>query len=121
MESPKPPAEMYVLTSGPTPHDAAELVAAKRAAAMIKVLSDQADIVLIDAPPVLSVSDSLSLARVVSGVVLVVESRKTPLPQVQQAQDALVRNQARLLGVVVSKVQAADFVLDVPAGGYGGA
>jgi hypothetical protein len=38
---------------------------------------------------------------------------------VQQAQDALIRNQARLLGVVVSKVQAADFVQEGPVGGYG--
>jgi protein-tyrosine kinase len=104
----QPDRGLYLVTSGPVPRNPAELVGSRRAAGLIEVLSEQADLVLIDSPPVLTAADTLSLARIASGVVLVVEARKTPVPVVQQAKDALIRNQARLLGVVVSKIQQQD-------------
>jgi Mrp family chromosome partitioning ATPase len=84
---------------------------------MLEELAARSDIVLVDSPPVLPVADSLVLARLVSGTVLVVEARRTPLPVIQQAKDVLIRNQARLLGVVVSKLRSYDAVS--PDGGYG--
>jgi protein-tyrosine kinase len=108
---------LYVLTSGPLPPDPTELLGDHRAARMLEELAARSDIVLVDSPPVLPVADSLVLARLVSGTVLVVEARRTPLPVIQQAKDALIRNQARLLGVVVSKLRSYDAVS--PDGGYG--
>jgi capsular exopolysaccharide synthesis family protein len=99
---------MYVLPSGPTPPDPGELVADRRAARMLQSLAEQADIVLVDSPPVIPVSDSLTLARIVSGVVLVVEARRTPIPLIQDARDALAGNQARILGVVLNKLRPRD-------------
>jgi capsular exopolysaccharide synthesis family protein len=104
----EPERGLYVLTSGPPPANPAELLSSRRAARLFEALAGQADIVLVDSPPVLAVADSLVLARLVSGVVLVVEARRTPIPAIKQAKDALTRNQARLLGLVVSKVQASD-------------
>jgi capsular exopolysaccharide synthesis family protein len=99
---------IYVLTSGPLPPNPAELVGGRRAARTLEALAAQSDIVLVDSPPVLPVADSLTLARACTGVVLVVEARRTPIPAVSQAKDTLIRNQARLLGVVVSKLPRAD-------------
>ena len=67
-------AGMYVLTGGTPGKEGAELVAGRSTARMLDALADQSDIVLIDTPPVLSVADGLAIARVVSGVVLVVEA-----------------------------------------------
>jgi len=107
---------MYVLTSGPTMSDGSELISGRRCARMLSALADQSDLVLIDSAPVLPVADTLSLARMVAGVVLVVEARRTPLPAIQQAKDSLIRNQARLLGVVVNKLQATDTGTASPGG-----
>jgi capsular exopolysaccharide synthesis family protein len=107
-ETGQPEQGMYVLTSGPVPSDPTELLADRRAARMLDALIAQSDVVLVDGPPVLPVADSLMLARTVAGVVLVVEARRTPLPTLQRAKDTLIRNQARLLGVVINKVRQQD-------------
>jgi hypothetical protein len=44
----------------------------------------------------------------VAGAVLVVETRRTPIGAVEQSKAALIRNQARLLGLVVNKLQPRD-------------
>jgi capsular exopolysaccharide synthesis family protein len=99
---------LYVLTAGEPTSDPAELISSPRTVRLLEVLSDQADIVLLDTPPVLGFADSMVLGRLASGVVLVVEARKTPVPVVQEAKDALIRNQARMLGVIVSKMDPRD-------------
>ena len=46
--------------------------------------------------------------RMTAGALLVVETRRTPLGAIQQAKDALTRNQARILGLVVNKLRVRD-------------
>ena len=60
---------------------------------------------LIDAPPVLPVADSLSLARLAGGVIVVVEAGRTTYPQVERAIQLLARSQARLLGTVLNRAR----------------
>jgi non-specific protein-tyrosine kinase len=107
---------LYLLAAGSRVSNPTELLAAKRVAPLVEALSRQADIVLIDSPPVLPVADTLVIARVVGGAVLVVETRRTPVPSIQRAKDALIRNQTRLLGVVLNKIAARD---DQYGTGYG--
>lgn len=105
---PTPGTGLYVLPAGSATTDPAELIGSPRTPRLLEVLSEQADIVLMDAPPVLGFADTLILGRLATGVVLVVEARKTPVPVIQEAKDALIRNQARLLGLVVSKLDPRD-------------
>jgi capsular exopolysaccharide synthesis family protein len=112
----QPQRGAYVLTSGTVPINPAELLSGSRTARLLDALSSQADLVLIDSPPVLPIADALVIGRLVAGAVLVVEARRTPVPAIQQAKDALIRNQTRLLGVVVNKIQSRDR----PDLGYGG-
>jgi non-specific protein-tyrosine kinase len=75
--------------------------------------------VLIDTPPILPVADTLTIARIAAGAILVVEPRRTALDAVRRAKDALTRNQCRILGLVINKYQAKD-VGDASYGyGYG--
>jgi len=99
---------LYLLPTGGAVQNPAELLGANRTATLLRSLADQADVVLIDTPPVLLVADTLVIGRMVAGAVLVVESRRTPTPAVQQAKDALTRNQTRILGVVLNKFQPRD-------------
>jgi capsular exopolysaccharide synthesis family protein len=107
---------LYFLPTGDMVPNPAELLSSPRTPALLETLASQADVVLVDAPPVLPVADALVIGRMVGGAVLVVETRKTPVGAVQQAKDALTRSQTRLLGVVVNKFQPKDARSDQ---GYG--
>jgi non-specific protein-tyrosine kinase len=99
---------LYLLPTGPPVAEPTELLGGGRLAKLLEALAEQADIVLIDSPPVLPVADTLVIGRMVAGAVLVVEARRTPIPDIEKTKDALIRNQTRLLGVVVNKVRSAD-------------
>lgn len=99
---------LYLLPTGSAVNDPTELLGSPRTSRLLETLTQQADIVLLDAPPVLPVADTLVIGRIAAGAVLVVESRQTPVPVVEEARNALMRNQTRLLGVVLNKVQPRD-------------
>jgi capsular exopolysaccharide synthesis family protein len=110
---------LYLLSTGPLVSDPTELLGTNRTAQLLQALAVEAEIVLIDTPPVLLVADTLVIGRMVAGALLVVEARRTPAAVVNQAKDSLTRNQTRLLGVVLNKFQAKD-ALDSGYGyGYG--
>ncbi len=111
-------AGMYFLSAGPSVGNPTELLATPRTGRLLEVLSEQADIVLLDTPPVLPVADTLVIGRLATGAVLVVEARHTPAPAARRAKDALTRNQTRLLGVVLNRFQA-KYADDATADGYG--
>src|SRR5581483_1764235 len=94
---------MDFLAAGPRLANPTELLSTPRTAKLLESLSANADVVLIDAPPVLSVADTLVIGRLAAGAVLVVEAGRTPAPAAKRAKDALTRNQTRLLGVVLNK------------------
>ena len=114
----KPERGVYVLTGGSVPENPSELLGTGRTGRLLEALADQADLVLIDSAPVLPIADTLELGRLAGGVVLVVEARQTPVPVVQHAKDALIRNQARLLGVVISKMHPQDATAPDEGQGY---
>ena len=88
-------------TSCPPAHASAnptELLGTPRTGRLLDALAKEADIVLLDTPPVLPVADTLVIGRLAAGAVLVVESRRTPVQMVNRAKAALIRNQTRILG-----------------------
>jgi capsular exopolysaccharide synthesis family protein len=105
---------LYLLAAGRRANSPTELLGGNRMSKLLDALAEQADVVLLDTPPVLPVADTLVIGRIATGAVLVVEARRTPIDALQQAKDALIRNQTRLLGVVVNKVDVRDTEL-----GYG--
>jgi succinoglycan biosynthesis transport protein ExoP len=98
---------LYFLPAGPPVANPAELIGTNRTARLLEVLAQQADLVLIDGPPVLPVADALELARHVGGVVIVAEAQRTTFPEVHTAAERLSRNQATLLGVVLNRSRDA--------------
>lgn len=106
-------AGMYVLTSGAHAEDPTELLSGPEARIMLDGLAQAADIVVIDAPPVLPVADTLIIGRLVDAAVMVVASRSTSLSAIRRARHALARSHIPILGVIVNKVQASDARLDL--------
>ena len=72
--------------------------------ALLSMLRESADIVIVDSPPVLSVADAAILAAKVDGVLLVIASGGTRLSRIQEALTILGRTTTPLLGVVLNKV-----------------
>ena len=99
---------LFLLPAGQPTANPAELLGTPRTAQMLNALSDAADIVLLDTPPVLPVADTLVIGRLAAGALLVVEARHTPVQTVNRAKSALIRNQTRILGVVLNQLRAAD-------------
>jgi capsular exopolysaccharide synthesis family protein len=106
------PVRISLLAAGPPVANPTELLSTTRTARLLERLAADADVVLLDAPPVLSVADTLVIGRHATGAVLVVEAGRTPAPAARRAKDALTRNQTRLLGVVLNKFKAKHAVTD---------
>jgi len=92
---------LAVLTSGMRPPNAGELVASVRMKSVIDELAAQADIVLIDAPAMLVVGDTMALASGVDGVVYVVDPDMARRPMLVRAAEQLDQLPCRKLGVVL--------------------
>jgi capsular exopolysaccharide synthesis family protein len=112
-------SSMYFIGTGPPVHNPTELLGSSRTARTLDGLGKQADVVLVDTPPVLPVADALVIGRLSSGAVLVVEASRTAFQAVQQSKDLLIRNQTRLMGIVMNKFPARDAEYNYGYYGYG--
>lgn len=91
---------LYCLTSGPLPPNPAELLGSVRMAHVISELKHMADYVLIDTPPVLPVSDALTLAPHADGVILAARLYSTTREEMEELRNLLNRAGVRVIGVV---------------------
>jgi capsular exopolysaccharide synthesis family protein len=99
---------LYLLGSGPTPPNPSELLSDPRCKALLDQLSARADMVLIDSPPVLPVTDAAVLATQVDGVVLVTSAGVSSRKDVSRAIEVLGRVSAPLVGVILNKASEGD-------------
>jgi len=94
-----------LVTCGPLPPNAAELLDSERMQQMLAELDQRCDVLLIDSPPLLAVADAAILACMVSGVILVLEAGQTHLEGAAAALAALERAGAKVLGAVLNNVR----------------
>jgi Mrp family chromosome partitioning ATPase len=107
---------LSLLASGPVPANPQAILAARRTAMVIKEISDQHDVLLIDSPPVTVVSDALAIAPHVDVVVFVVRLGVTTRDAAKRAAGLIRRVPgARPVGIVVNDLTG----LDSHAYGYG--
>jgi non-specific protein-tyrosine kinase len=99
-------AGVSLISAGPLPPNPAELISSERFTRVLGAIGDQADVVLVDAPPMSAVADATILATRVDGVLLVVDSGRTRRDAARRATDQLQRVGARLLGAVLTNVKA---------------
>jgi capsular exopolysaccharide synthesis family protein len=97
-------AKLAVITSGKLPPNPAELLTSQKMGQFLDMLNKEYDLILIDTPPVLTVTDAAALAPCVDGVLLVTMPGKTRLRDFQQAYEQLQTVGARVLGVVLNEV-----------------
>lgn len=95
---------LTLLPSGPTPPNPAELLGSQVMKDLIQRLRESADFVIIDAPPLLPVTDAALLAPNTDGTILVLKSGETDKQAMVRAKQLLEAVQARILGVVLNGV-----------------
>jgi polysaccharide biosynthesis transport protein len=93
---------LSVVPAGPVPPNPSELLADVRTVQYLRDLARDYEIVLIDSPPVLPVTDAAVLAGSVDATVLVATAGKTTVRQVRAALDRLRQAGAPLIGLVLN-------------------
>jgi capsular exopolysaccharide synthesis family protein len=103
---------LRVLPAGGRPPNPTEILASSRFTEILESLASIADIVLIDAPPVLGLADSSALASKVDGVLFVVDMSQVPRRSLSHAAEQIRKAGGRVLGTVMNSVEGGE-------GGYG--
>lgn len=91
---------LFIIPSGPIPPNPSELLSSKSMELLLESAQVPYDIVLIDTPPVLAVTDAQVLAKNCDGSVLVVSSGKTEVESAVKAKDLLEKTGTKILGVI---------------------
>lgn len=104
-------ANLFVLPSGPLPPHPSELLASTSMQELIGEGRKEYDHIIIDSPPVLSVTDAVVLAVQADMVTLVVRSGQTTMGAIRNARDLLLHVKAPLRGIVLNAVdlQSPDY------------
>ena len=101
----RPGTDFFVLPSGPIPPNPSELLSAKRTAELLFELQERFDVVLVDSPPVLPVTDATVLAAWMEATLLVARAGVTTSAQLRQSVDLLRQVDAPIKGTILNQVQ----------------
>ncbi len=102
-----PGEEISLITAGPTPPNPAELLDSKKMEKLLDRLAESYDFVLLDSPPILSVTDSLFLSTIADGTIVVVRAGKTTYEMIENGMRKLESIHAYVLGVVLNAVNTS--------------
>ena len=97
---------LTVLTSGPIPPNPSELLGSHRMAHVIEQLSQVADLLIFDTPPVLVVTDASVLGRQVDGVLLVADAGGTREQALVQTVGELRKTGVNILGIALNRLDS---------------
>jgi capsular exopolysaccharide synthesis family protein len=108
-------AEMPILTSpdesfdiipaGPIPPNPSELLASNQMKKLLETVKDSYDFIIIDSPPVMSVTDSQILSKIVDGTLLVIRYGQITWDQLQHGTKLFTDVHANMLGFILNGVQ----------------
>lgn len=93
-----------ILTAGSKISNPSELINNKGFAELLKQLKEDYDLVLIDCPPISSLTDGVLVSKLTDGTVYVIESDRTNYQVISSCIEQLQANRAYILGAVLTKV-----------------
>lgn len=94
-----------ILTSGTIPPNPSEILNSKAIKNFMERVKLEYDIVLIDSPPVGSVTDASVISTYVDGTILIVKSGKVEINEAKRAKETLERVNANIIGVVLNNLE----------------
>ncbi|MDY6987205.1 MAG: DUF4388 domain-containing protein [Thermodesulfobacteriota bacterium] len=101
---------LHVLPAGPTPPNPSEIVGSRRMAALMSMLKDTSayDVLVIDSPPVTSVSDASILSGFADGIIMVVCAGSLNRAMIHRAVDQLSQADAPVVGFVLNRMNPKE-------------
>jgi len=99
---------LFLVNAGPIPPNPMELLGSEKMGHLLERLKEVFDYVVIDTPPLLSVSDAFVLAPHADGVILVVWSGKTRRESLRLAKEKLDPMNIATLGVVINRINLKE-------------
>ncbi|MCP5533838.1 MAG: polysaccharide biosynthesis tyrosine autokinase [Akkermansiaceae bacterium] len=99
-----PVDNLYFMPSGILPADAAGILNSRRMSELIQDVKQRFDLVLVDSPPILGVSDASVLASEVDLTMLVIQHRKLPRNMLLRVKQAVENVGGNVIGVVLNNV-----------------
>lgn len=94
---------LRVISTGPLPPNPAELLGSQRMRTTMELIKSQADVVIVDSPPVRAVSDAAVLSSYLDGTVLVVDAAKSHRGALRHAREALAMAGANVIGAFLNR------------------
>src|SRR5699024_2442169 len=91
-----------VLSCGPIPPNPSERIGSKRMKQLIAEARKTYDMIILDTPPVLAVTDAQILANICDGTILVVRSKHTEYDAAKRALELLDSANTKILGTVLN-------------------
>jgi succinoglycan biosynthesis transport protein ExoP len=99
---------LSIITSGPIPPNPSALLSSSRMKDLLDALYMLFKFVIIDAPPVMDLSDSIFLSTIVDGTIIVVRAGETPKDALIATKKVFSNVNSNLLGVVLNGVKKSD-------------
>ncbi len=103
-----PGEEIALLVSGPKPPNPSELLGSRKMEELLASVRQRFDFVLLDSPPVQTVTDSLALSRVADGTIVVVRFGKTTYEMLNGGLKKLADVRGQVLGFVLNGLKMSD-------------
>jgi succinoglycan biosynthesis transport protein ExoP len=96
---------LTIIPAGKHPHNPAELLSSSRMKEVLSKLKGRFDFIIIDAPPIVPVTDVAIFGSLMDGVLMVVQANSTQKGVVRHAEGLLKQSQTRLLGYVLTNIR----------------
>jgi capsular exopolysaccharide synthesis family protein len=97
-----------VITAGAIPPNPSELLGSRAMEEMLEEAARHYDVVLVDAPPLLAVTDAAVLSQVVGGVLVVAQSERVRRAEFERALAKLETVDANVVGLVLNRVRGGS-------------
>lgn len=94
---------LHLLPAGSRPPNPVELLGSKKMSNLMAELAKHYEVIIVDSPPVLGLADTLALAPLAGGVILVANVEKLKPREVESTIDSLKKGGSSILGAVINK------------------
>ncbi|MFZ5519245.1 MAG: GumC family protein [Candidatus Zhuqueibacterota bacterium] len=97
-------SDLSIITSGTLPPNPSEMLSSQSMKDLIEKLKNHSELLILDAPPIIAVNDSMILSKNIDGVCFVVRSEKAKRDAVQRAKSILQTQGIKIFGVILNDV-----------------
>ncbi|RIL77081.1 polysaccharide biosynthesis tyrosine autokinase [Staphylococcus cohnii] len=94
---------LSILTAGPTPPNPSELIASAQFNEIYNELLNEYDFIVVDTPPINTVTDAQIYAQTIQNCALVIDAEKNNKNEVKKAKDLINKAGGKLLGAILNK------------------